>query len=125
MNCWGFEIFDMFRRFMVVGFPKLLRGIASANDSVQFYIGLLVMTIAPVLYGELDPYEEQSDKGLMIFTQLAHSIVMFCGVMYDTLGTDDLANVLVSLLSLVSLVPMFFVLILYIIDPRSAARLPL
>ena len=85
---------------------------------MQFYIGLLVMTVAPVIYGELDPYEEQSDKGLMIFTQLAHSIVMFCGVVYETVP-GNLANVIVSALSLVTLVPMFVILILYILDPRS------
>ena len=140
MEVWYFEVADMFRRFLVVGkycktkihfatakafalscfagLPKILRAVASSNESIQFYIGLLVMTVAPVIYGELDPYQDKSDHGLMILTQLAHSIVMFCGIVYETVP-GNLANVIVSALSLVTLVPMFVILILYILDPRS------
>ena len=79
------------------------------------------MTISPVIYGEMDPYEEKQDKALMVFTQLAHSVVMFCGVVVDTVEAE-IAGVIVGIISLLVLVPMFITLFLYIIDPRSVPR---
>jgi hypothetical protein len=75
------------------------------------------MTISPVIYGELDPYEDSKDHNLMILTQLAQSIVMFCGIVIQTVKGDE-AMWIVTAISLITLVPMLFGLVLFILDPR-------
>ena len=77
------------------------------------------MTISPVVYGELDPYEDSTDHHLMILTQLAHSIVMFCGIVIQTVKGDT-AMWIVTAISLITLVPMLLALMLFIFDPRYA-----
>ena len=75
------------------------------------------MTVSPVIYGELDPYEDRKDHALMIYTQLAHSVVMFCGLVIQTIPGNT-AMWIVSVISLLTLAPMFFYLLLHILDPR-------
>ena len=75
------------------------------------------MTVSPVIYGELDPYEDRKDHELMIFTQLAHSVVMFCGLVIQNIPGGT-AMWIVSVISLLTLVPMFLYLLLHIYDPR-------
>jgi hypothetical protein len=43
---WYFEVVDMFRRFLILGLPKLLRAMAP-NAGIQIYIGLVIMMVFP------------------------------------------------------------------------------
>jgi hypothetical protein len=62
----------------MAGLPKILRAIAP-NAEIQIYIGLLVMVVSPVVYSQLDPYDDRNDHNLMICTQLAQTVVVLCG----------------------------------------------
>lgn len=45
-SVWYFEVVDMFRRFLILGLPKLLRAMAP-NAGIQIYIGLVIMMVSP------------------------------------------------------------------------------
>ena len=62
MRTYWFEVFDMFRRFLVTGLPKVLSSMGI--HTIQIYIGLAVMAICPVMYSSLDPYENNTDHRL-------------------------------------------------------------
>ena len=65
MNLWYFECVDMFRRFLVLGLPKVLQGMAP-NAGIQLYIGLFVMAVSPVAYSHVEPYSDHNDHYLMV-----------------------------------------------------------
>jgi hypothetical protein len=44
----------MFRRFLILGLPKILRAMAP-NADIQIYVGLVVMAVSPVVYSQVDP----------------------------------------------------------------------
>ena len=101
----------------MLGFPKILR-VVVPHDGIQLYIGLLVMAVAPVVYVQTDPYHDRKDRQLMVFTQLAQTVVVLCGMVRDDVE-GDLADWIVTIVIMATLVPMLLVLLLYVWDPRS------
>jgi predicted protein tyrosine phosphatase len=115
---FGFEVLDIFRRFLITGFPKLLHAIAPGATAVQVYIGLLVLAVAPAGYSSMDPYCHPSDKALMILTQLAQVVVMLCAMLGGAVR-GNLGNIICTVVIMCTLLPMFAVLLLYVIDPTG------
>ena len=108
----------MLRRFLVLGLPKLLRLLAPQSSGMILGIGLLVMSVSPVAYSQMDPYDDQHDAQLMIFTQLAQTVVVLCGlVRKDVQGAA--ADLIVTAIIMTTLLPMLLLLLLFIWDPRS------
>ena len=50
------------------------------NAGIEIYIGLFIMAVSPVIYSLVDPYDDRNDARLMIFTQLAQTVVVLCGM---------------------------------------------
>jgi predicted protein tyrosine phosphatase len=120
---YWFEVFDMFRRFAVIGLPKLLRVIAP-NTNFQVYIGLLVMAVAPATYTAMDPYQAVADHRLMLSTQLAEVVVVLCAMLLaDMKGTT--ADIACTVIIMVTLLPMLIVLVLYVCDPSGSLLIKL
>jgi hypothetical protein len=116
---WYFEVIDMFRRFLVLGLPKLLRVLAPQSSGMILGIGLLVMSVSPVAVSQMDPYDNRNDAQLMIFTQLTQTVIVLCGlVRKDVQGTA--ADLIVTAIIMTTLLPMLLLLLLYIWDPRLA-----
>jgi hypothetical protein len=113
---YWFESFDMFRRFLVTGLPKVLSSMGI--HSVQIYIGLAVLTLCPVIYSTVKPYEDHNDHHLMIFTQMAQSTVMLCGMIRENVSGNT-SNWIVTAIIMLVLVPMFTMLLFYIYDPSG------
>jgi hypothetical protein len=123
VKLWYFEVLDMFRRFLVLGLPKILRAMAP-NAGIQIYIGLLVMAVSPVIYSQMDPYISRNDHHLMILTQLAQTVVVLCGMVRENVKGNT-SNLIVTVIIMVTLCPMFLVLVLFVWDPsgRTAKRI--
>jgi hypothetical protein len=123
VQLWYFEVLDMFRRFTVLGLPKILRALAP-NAGIEIYLGLLIMAVSPVIYSQMDPYDDRNDHNLMIFTQLAQTVVVLCGMVRENVK-GNLANWVVTVVIMGTLCPMFLVLISFVWDPtgRVAYRL--
>ena len=123
MKLWYFEVLDMFRRFAVLGLPKILRALAP-NAGIEIYLGLLIMAVSPVIYSQMDPYDDRNDHNLMIFTQLAQTVVVLCGMVRENIK-GNLANWIVTVVIMGTLCPMFLVLMSFVWDPtgRVAYRL--
>ena len=100
----------------MLGFPKGLRVLAP-HARIQTYIGLLVMAVSPVVYVQMDAYHDRKDRWLMVFTQLAQTVVMLCGMVIDDVK-GNLANWIVTIVIMVTLCPMLLILLLYVWDPR-------
>jgi hypothetical protein len=107
----------------VIGLPKILRALAP-DAGIEIYIGLLVMAVAPVLYSQMDPYNDNNDHNLMIFTQLAQTVVVLCGMVRENVK-ENLANLIATVIIMATLCPMFLVLLSFVWDPtgRVAYRL--
>jgi hypothetical protein len=105
-----------FRRFLVLGLPKLLRAFAP-DLGIQSYIGLMVLSCAPVLYNYINPYTDPNDAVLMTLTQLAQTVVVLCGMVKQQAKGDE-ANLIVTIIIMCTLVPMFLILLTFLYDPR-------
>jgi hypothetical protein len=88
------------------------------NAGIQIYIGLLVMAVAPLIYSQMNPYVSRNDHQLMIFTQLAQTVVVLCGMVRENVK-GNMANWVVTAIIMGTLCPMFLVLALFVWDPRS------
>ena len=123
VKLWYFEVLDMFRRFLVLGLPKILSAMAP-NAGIEIYIGLLVMAVSPVIYSQMDPYISRNDHHLMILTQLAQTVVVLCGMVRENVKGNT-SNLIVTVIIMVTLCPMFLVLVLFVWDPsgRTAKRI--
>eukprot|EP00935_MAST-01C_sp_MAST-1C-sp1_P000003 g3.t1 len=115
-SMFWFEVGDMLRRFLVTGLPKILTSMGISK--VQTYIGLLVMAVCPVAYSSMDPYESTNDHWLMLATQLAQTIVVLCGMVRESIP-GNLSNWIVTAIIMVTLVPVFVVLLTFIFDPTG------
>jgi hypothetical protein len=93
------------------------------NAGIEIYIGLLVMTISPVIYSQANPYNDRHDHLLMMLTQLAQTVVVLCGMVRENVK-GDLADWIVTAVIMMTLCPMFLLLLLYIWDPRSVQNIP-
>jgi hypothetical protein len=117
VDCWYFEVIDMFRRFLVLGLPKVLR-VFIPNAGIEIFLGLLIMAVAPVMYSFVCPYNEEKDQQLMILTQLAQTLVVICGMVYDEVP-GSLADAIVTVIIILTLGPIFLVLALFVWDPSG------
>jgi hypothetical protein len=118
---WYFEVLDMVRRFLVIGLPQVLRAVAP-NAGIQIYIGLLVLSVSPVAYSAMDPYKDRNEQRLMIFTQLASTVVVLCGMVYDKIGPGSVSNWIVTVIILVALCPVLLVLLFFVFYPNGRDR---
>jgi hypothetical protein len=118
---WYFEVLDMIRRFLVIGLPQVLRAVAP-NAGIQIYLGLLVLSVSPVAYSAMDPYKDRNEQRLMIFTQLASTVVVLCGMVYDKIGPGSVSNWIVTVIILVTLCPMLLVLLFFVFYPNGRDR---
>ena len=107
----------MARRFLVLGLPKILRA-TIPNAGIEIYAGLFVMAVTPVIYSQTDPYENSHDHHLMILTQLAQTLVVLCGMVRESVQ-GNLANWIVTFVIMITLCPMFLVLLVYVYDPSG------
>jgi hypothetical protein len=114
---YWFEVFDIFRRFAVIGLPKVLRFVAP-NANIQVYLGLFVMALSPAAYTAIDPYQASTDHRLMFFTQLAGVVVVICAMLLENV-TGNLADIVCTAIILVTLLPMFIALLLSVCDPSG------
>ena len=121
-KCWYFEVVDLFRRFLILGLPKILRAMAP-RANIQIYIGLFVMAVSPVVYSQANPYKDRNDHHLMIGTQLAQTVVVLCGMLHANVE-GNLSNWIVTVIIMLTLVPMLIVLLLFVWDPRGRLLLP-
>jgi hypothetical protein len=111
-----FEVLDMGRRFIVIGLPKLLRAVAP-DAQIELYIGMLAMSLAPILYESLEPYRSEYDHQLMMATQVAQVVVLLCGMLMDGLSNKSVASWIVSVIVFCTLVPMLFALLHAVYKP--------
>ena len=100
----------------MLGLPKLSRAVAP-KLGLERYIGLLVMSLSPVIYGRINAYQSSLDMSIMILTQLAQTIVVLCAMVKEGVK-GILANLIVSIIIMVTLLPMLLMLLTYVYDPR-------
>jgi hypothetical protein len=108
---------EQFRRFLILGLPKVLRAVAP-QLGIEKYIGLLVLSVAPVLYKHINPYQDHQDLKLMTFTQLAQIIVVLCAMVKQSVKGDG-ANCIITAIIVSTLLPMLVMLLAYVYDPSG------
>jgi hypothetical protein len=116
-GAWYFEAVDMFRRFLILGLPKVLRAIAP-RIGIQKYIGLLVLSVAPVVYKHINAYQDHQDMSIMTLTQLAQIIVVLCGMVKQNVKGDG-ANYIITAIIMLTLLPMLVMLLAFVYDPSG------
>jgi chemotaxis protein histidine kinase CheA len=69
----------------------------------------------------MDPYKDRNEQRLMIFTQLASTVVVLCGMVYEKVP-GNLSNWIVTIIILVTLCPMLLVLLFFVFYPDGRDR---
>jgi hypothetical protein len=108
---------EQFRRFLILGLPKVLRAV-SPQLGIEKYVGLLVLSVAPVLYKHINPYQDHQDSSIMTFTQLAQIIVVLCAMVKQSVKGNG-ANYIITAIIMSTLLPMLVMLLAYVYDPSG------
>eukprot|EP00935_MAST-01C_sp_MAST-1C-sp1_P000497 g497.t1 len=116
VRCWAFEVVDTFRRLLVLALPKFLRALSMPYTVIQL-VGLFVMTLSPVLYSLVDPFEDRTDHFLMVSTQLVEIVLLLCGLLRETMNEEQLIDWVVQVAIFATVCPMLLALLYYVWRP--------
>jgi hypothetical protein len=102
---YWFEVFDMFRKFLLTGLPLILNNLAADSDELSLAVGLLASMLGMVAYAAASPFADQQDSLLMLPTQMQVTLVMVCGMLMKFVDGDPVGQLCIAFLVIASCLP--------------------
>ena len=114
---WWFEVFELVRKFLLIGAPILLGYVMADADKAEIVYGLLTTTLTSAVHALGSPYLAPQHALLMLPSQLCVFLTLIAGMMLELVG--DQAQDLASVMVLATAVPMTAVLLFAVLFPRT------
>jgi hypothetical protein len=71
-----FEVFDMFRKFLLTGLPLILTANVGNSEELSLAVGLLASMLGMAAYAAASPFADQQDSLLMLPAQMQTTITV-------------------------------------------------
>ena len=114
---WWFEVFELVRKFLLIGAPILLGYVMADADKAEIVYGLLTTTLTSAVHALGSPYLAPQHALLMLPSQLCVFLTLIAGMMLELVG--DQAQDLASVMVLATAVPTTGLLLFAVIFPRT------
>jgi hypothetical protein len=100
-----FEVFDMFRKFLLTGLPLILNSLFPNSDELSLAIGLLASMLGMAAYAAASPFADNQDSLLMLPAQMQVTLVMVCGMLMNFVDGDPVGQALIAMVIILSCLP--------------------
>ena len=118
---WWFEVFEMLRKFLMIGMPIAIALRWPNNPYLQMAYGLVTMALTTAVQAIGDPYIEKADAVLVLPAQFEVFLSLVAGMIVDLSGGDaGSTKVGVSVVMLAVGVPVTAMLLFSVVAPDRA-----
>ena len=114
---YWFEVMDLLRKFLLTGLPLILNSVFPNAATLSLAVGLLASILSMGVYSVLSPYADQQDSYLMLPAQLQATITMICGMLMKYAAGDWVAELVISLIVILSFLPIIALGLYLLWDP--------
>ena len=119
-SMWWFEVFEMVRKFLLVGGPILLRHIITDADKASIVYGLITTMLTAAVLSLGDPYLQKADERTMLLSQTCFFFALVAGTLVELVGPS--ANTVAATLVLGTAVPATVLMVFAVLFPRTNDR---
>eukprot|EP00936_MAST-01D_sp_MAST-1D-sp1_P001211 g1211.t1 len=116
-NMWWFEVFEMVRKFLLVGGPILLRFALADADKASVVYGLVMTVLTSAVMSLGDPYLQKKDEWTMALSQTCFFFALIAGNLVELLGPS--ANNVASVMVFSTAVPATMLMVFAVLFPRT------
>jgi hypothetical protein len=100
-----FEVFDMFRKFLLTGLPLILNSLFPNSSELSLAVGLLASMLGMAAYAAASPFADHQDSLLMLPAQMQVTLTMVCGMLMNFVGDNPVGQACIAALIILSFMP--------------------